>query len=647
MKFLSKVGVLAGMSIAVAQAAIGYSPVTSGATESAQKLYNFLAVNYGVKTIAGFQTGEMPSGDFKSLPDIDSFYVRTGKYPALAGFDFLFATGKNENDGWYKQYTQNAIDAAKDLWNQGGIPAFTWHWKDPSDQVDAFYATQASAGAGNEFTTYDFTQGFNDPACTANCTWNMSSTVYSQLKSDIDEIAAYFLELQNAGVAAIFRPVHEASGGWFWWGLRSGAAFQALYKLVYDEMNAQGVKNLVWVWNPEYAKDTGWNPGKEYYDIISLDIYEAYDYSTKFLSAHKELVANFGTDKILAVSENGPIPDLSVMADANARWSWWMPWYQTWNGNSLNQTVNAVWLANVESPCTITLDKMPGWNNYTISSTPVASCDVGYKLGDIDTARVVEEIFPGDTATNGWLRVHFTGGDTTSGNVVIKEGAIDLSAENQITLTVFNANKMSGIWFTIAFLGNESTNWAWAQPDGCWINAGDSTVCTIDLTTTAKDQVTLVGNAYKDFMSNISKVYIEIFGENFNGSILFDNVVAGNTVLENFDDTTEKFKVEQDKNLSVAEVIGKGKLPSAIRTRAFAPAFQMSVQGKTLSLALPRSGTANISLFNATGHLVKELARGNLSAGIQNFSLQGVSAGNYIVRVKGKGFSAAKAIRLR
>lgn len=647
MKLSSKIGILAGMSIAVAQAAIGYSPVTSDATESAQKLYNFLAVNYGVKTIAGIQTGEMPSGEFKSLPDIDSFYVHTGKYPTLTGFDFLFATGKMANQDWYKQYTQNAIDAAKDLWNLGGIPAFTWHWKDPSDQVDAFYATQASAGAGQDFTTYDFTQGFNDPACTANCTWNTSSTVYSQLKSDIDEIAAYFLDLQQAGVAAIFRPVHEASGGWFWWGLRRGAAFQALYKLIYDEMNAQGVKNLVWVWNPEYAKDTDWNPGKEYYDIISLDIYEAYDYSSKFLSAHKELVTNFGTDKILAVSENGPIPDISAMAEANARWSWWMPWYQTWNGNFLNQTVDAVWKANVESPCTITLDKMPGWNNYTISQSPVAACEVGYKLADIDTARIVEEIFPGDTATNGWLRVRFAGGNTAKGNVVIKEGAIDLSAESQITLTVFNGNKMSGIWFTIAFLGNAANNYAWAQPGGCWVNAGDSTVCTIDLATTAKDQDTLTGNDYKSFMSNISKVYIEIFGENFNGSIFFDNVVAGSTILNNFDNNAQKIKVEEGQNLSIAEIIGKGKRPSAIRTQVFAQTFQMSVHGKTLSLALPRSGMANISLFDATGHLVKELAHGNLSARIRDFSLQGIPNGNYIVRVKGTGFSAAKALRLR
>ncbi len=644
MNLFSKSLAVLGLASASIFAGVSYSPVTEGATESAQKLYNFLAVNYGVKTVAGIQTGDVNTATFKSLPDVDSFYVHTGKYPALVGLDFLFATGVKASDSWYQQYTQYIIDAAKDLWTEGGIPAFTWHWKDPSDQVDAFYV----AGSGDPHTTFDFTQGFTDPSCTANCTWDENSTTYSQLKSDIDEIAAYFLELQQDGVAAIFRPVHEASGKWFWWGTRGGAAFQALYKLIYEEMNAKGVKNLVWVWNPEYATDTDWNPGKSYYDIISLDIYEAYDYSSKFLSARTDLEKNFGSDKIFAISENGPIPDLSVMAENNSRWSWWMPWYQTWDGNFLNQTVSAVWKANMESPCTITLSEMPGWDNYTISDTPVASCEVGYELKDLDTARVIEEIYPGDTATNGWLRVTFDtpAGDTARGNVIIGDGSYDLSAENHISLTVFNSNKLSGIWFTVAFLGNASTDWAWAQPDGCWINAGDSTVCEIDLSTTAMGGTVLTGSDYTNFMSNISKVYIEISGENYAGTIFFDNVQIGSTVFENFDNTNKSFKVDQPKNLFVAEVIGMGKTSTAIFAKASNSKLQMSLQNGTLSIAIPKSGKTSIALFDATGHLVKHLSQGSLSAGIQNFSLENLSRGNYIVRVKGNGFATSKALRL-
>ena len=649
MNLLKKSLLAAGFCALTAQADVSYTPVNANATEGAQKLYNFLATNYGVKTVSGVMTGDVTSSTLKELPDVTAFYEKTGKYPALVGFDFLFATGVKASDPWYQSYTQMALEAAKDLWNQGGIPAFTWHWKDPSDQIDAFYT---KSGNDKEYTEFDFTQGFTDPSCTANCTWNTSSETYQQLVSDIDEIADMFLGLQEAGVAAIFRPLHEASGKWFWWGTKGGAAFQALYNLVYDEMvSVKGVNNLVWVWNPEYSNDIGWNPGASKYDVISLDIYEAWDYSTKYTKAYSELLTNFGSDKILAVSENGSIPDISVMKSNNIAWSWWMPWYQTWNGNFLDQTVDAVWKANLESACTINLESMPGWSNYTLSTSKVAACEAGYALGDLDTARAVEVVVPGDTATNGWLRASISTSatsDTAKGNVIIQSAsAIDLSTASTITFNVYNTNKLSGIWFTIAFLGNASTSWAWAQPDGYWINAGDSTTCTIDLSTTAKDQVVLTGTDYTSFMSNISKVYIEIFAVGFNGDVYYDAVKTNTGVtINDFDNTAEKIEVEQAQNLSV-QILGLGKGLGIEKVASVANAVKMNVQNRTLSISVPKAGKANIALFDVTGHQVKSFNQGSLSAGEHQFNLSGIPQGNYILQVKGVGFSSAKSIRIK
>ena len=649
MNLLKKSLLAAGFCALPAQADVSYTPVNANATEGAQKLYNFLATNYGVKTVSGMMTGDVSSSTLKELPDVTEFYKKTGKYPALVGFDYLFATGVKASDAWYQSYTQMALEAAKDLWNQGGIPAFTWHWKDPSDQIDAFYT---KSGNANEYTEFDFTQGFTDPSCTVNCTWNTSSETYQQLVNDIDEIADMFLGLQEAGVAAIFRPLHEASGKWFWWGSKGGAAFQALYNLVYDEMvSVKGVNNLVWVWNPEYSNDIGWNPGASKYDVISLDIYEAWDYSTKYTKAYSELLTNFGSDKILAVSENGSIPDLSVMKANNIAWSWWMPWYQTWDGKFLDQTVDAVWKANLESACTISLENMPGWNSYTPSTSKVAACEAGYALGDLDTARAVEVVVPGDTATNGWLRASISTSatsDTAKGNVIIQSGsAIDLSTASTITFNVYNTNQLSGIWFTIAFLGNASTSWAWAQPDGCWINAGDSTTCTIDLSTTAKDQVVLTGTDYTNFMSHISKVYIEIFAVGFNGDVYYDAVKTNTGVtINDFDNTAEKIEVEQAQNLS-AQIIGLGKGLAIEKVASVANAVKMNVQNRTLSISVPKSGKANIALFDVTGHQVKSFNQGSLSAGEHQFNLSGIPQGNYILQVKGVGFSSAKSLRIQ
>lgn len=640
---ITKFAWMFGLAAAVsASAAVSATPVTEGATEGAQKLYNFLAMNYGVKTVSGVMTGDVSSATVKELPDVISFQEHTGKLPALVGFDFLFATGVKASDSWYQSYTQMALDAAKDLWSQGGIPAFTWHWKDPSDQIDAFYT---KSGNDKEYTEFDFTKGFADPACTANCTWNKESETYKQLVSDIDEIADMFLGLQEAGVAAIFRPLHEASGKWFWWGTKGGAAFQALYNLVYDEMvGVKGVKNLVWVWNPEYTSDKDWNPGTAKYDVISLDIYEAWDYTTKYTKAYTELTTNYGTDKILAVSENGSIPDMSAMKAGNTVWSWWMPWYQTWDGKFLDQTVEAVWKANMESPCTIDLESMPGWDKYTISTTPVAACEAGYKLGDLDTARVIEEVLPGDMATNGWLQVKLAaGGDTAKGNIVILDKNIpDLSTAKTLTMKVYNTNSMSGIWFTVAFLTG-APDWAWAQPDGCWVNAGDSTLCEIDLTTTAKDQVVLEGADYTAFMGNISKVYLEVFAAGFNGTVYYDDVTVDGSILINNFDKKQTIKVEEGSNLT-ATVIPPGI--DAVKTVA-ASAAKFGIQGNTISLSTAKAGMVSVDVFGLNGKRVATLYKGNLAAGSYAFSLENMPKGSYIVRVKGAGIAATKPVLVK
>ena len=446
-------------------------------------------------------------------------------------------------------------------------------------------------------------------------------------------------------MAAIFRPLHEASGKWFWWGTKGGAAFQALYNLVYDEMvGVKGVKNLVWVWNPEYTSDKDWNPGATKYDVISLDIYEAWDYTTKYTKAHAELTTNYGTDKILAVSENGSIPDMSAMKAGNTVWSWWMPWYQTWDGKFLDQTVEAVWKANMESPCTIDLESMPGWDKYTISTTPVAACEAGYKLGDLDTARVIEEVLPGDMATNGWLQVKLAaGGDTAKGNIVILDKNIpDLSTAKTLTMKVYNTNSMSGIWFTVAFLTG-APDWAWAQPDGCWVNAGDSTLCEIDLTTTAKDQVVLEGADYTAFMGNISKVYLEVFAAGFNGTVYYDDVTVDGSILINNFDKKQTIKVEQGSNLT-ATVIPPGT--DAVKTVA-ASAAKFGIQGNTISLSTAKSGMVSVDVFGLNGKRVATLYKGNLAAGSYAFSLENMPKGSYIVRVKGAGIAATKPVLVK
>ncbi|MBR6318438.1 MAG: hypothetical protein IKR75_08465, partial [Fibrobacter sp.] len=159
---------------------ISAAPVTPNASESARKVYSFLRENFGKKTISGMMISDQNFnynyGDMKIIPpggctpadsckytdeqvswkgqtDIAEFYKRSGHYPAIGGFDMLFAAGGHHEEGWFRGYTENNLLMTEDLWNMGGIPTYTWHWKVGEDTV--FYTKD----------TYPM-NGFNASGCT-------------------------------------------------------------------------------------------------------------------------------------------------------------------------------------------------------------------------------------------------------------------------------------------------------------------------------------------------------------------------------------------------------------------------------------------------------------------------------------------------
>lgn len=349
--------------------AIPQTPVDPQAADCARKLYAFLCENFGKKTISGIMTGDMATanGDVTQHADVKAVREASGKNPALIGFDFMNTTGMGAQTDWFRSYGDAVMSLARDTWRRGGIPAFTWHWRDPSLKTGEFYYdAKGKNEKGETRTTLKISEAMN-----ADGSWNTSSAVYQNMVKDIDAIADRFLQLQTEGIACIFRPLHEASGGWFWWGADGAANFVKLYHLLFDEMvTVKGVHNVIWVWNAG-ENDADWNPGEAYYDVVSADIYNAdFDYSSNYVMFDK-LKTLTGGRKIIALSENGPIPDIDKEADEDALWSWWMPWYQTWGGKFVDKTSREEWTKCMGDSRVITLDDLSaGWGAYTAVTAP-------------------------------------------------------------------------------------------------------------------------------------------------------------------------------------------------------------------------------------------------------------------------------------
>ncbi|MBR2075353.1 MAG: beta-mannosidase [Clostridia bacterium] len=278
--------------------------VNPNATDNAKRLMKWMTDVYGKKIITGQYSDNGMYGD-----EMNAIYASTGEYPAILGLDLIDYSPSRVARGTRGK----SVDKAIEYWNEGGIISFAWHWNAPEEYLSgtwysAFYT---------DHTNIDLKKIVNgeDPEG------------YALLIRDIDAIAVQLKRLKEAGVPILWRPLHEASGGWFWWGAKGADAYISLYRLLYDRLtNVHGLNNLIWVWNGQSAD---WYPGDEYVDMIGWDIYageHAYaSQSAVFLEASRV------TDKkmMIILSENGTVPDIDFIFRDGTIWGS----YATWSGD--------------------------------------------------------------------------------------------------------------------------------------------------------------------------------------------------------------------------------------------------------------------------------------------------------------------------
>lgn len=75
----------------------------------------------------------------------------------------------------------------------------------------------------------------------------------SILLSDMDAVAKELQTLRDAKVPILWRPLHEASGGWFWWGDCSPDSYCKLYHLMYEKFTKEyELDNLIFAFRGNY-----------------------------------------------------------------------------------------------------------------------------------------------------------------------------------------------------------------------------------------------------------------------------------------------------------------------------------------------------------------------------------------------------------
>jgi mannan endo-1,4-beta-mannosidase len=271
--------------------------VTPNANPQAVRLYNYLTKIQAQKKV--FLSGAYNLDE--------TVYVKSiiGKSPAIRGIDFM-----RHGSAFIKfegAPTNNVNTFINSIRADGSILTASWHWATSADlsiqkDKDIFYYKQFNNKA------FDFRK------------------FYPKLKADIAIIANQLRALRNAGIPVLWRPLHEADGGWFWWGAYGPEAFKQLWKFMYDELViTHKLNNLIWVWSPSHYYNHGknaWYPGRSMVDVIAID----YPSTAQYIDCKS-------TDptKIIAIGEQSAKDAYNhIKFFKQAPWTYIVSWSDSW-----------------------------------------------------------------------------------------------------------------------------------------------------------------------------------------------------------------------------------------------------------------------------------------------------------------------------
>jgi len=203
-----------------------------------------------------------------------------GDYPAVYGFDFV--------RGFVFQ--RHAIRAHE----RGAIITF-------SDHMDNFKTRGGAWDAQNNSVSGILETG---------------SAPQSRLIQHLNQVANFFNGLRDKDgelIPVIYRPFHENTGDWFWWGSPycTPEEYVALWQFTIDYLrNTRNIHHVLYAYSPsDPAFRGGYEaryPGDDYVDIIGFDSYAVLAYEM-FLIPNAQLVVEFATqhNKVAALTEFG------------------------------------------------------------------------------------------------------------------------------------------------------------------------------------------------------------------------------------------------------------------------------------------------------------------------------------------------------
>lgn len=182
-----------------------------------------------------------------------------GDYPAVMSWDLgAIELGKDANlDNVPFDRMRKEVQAQH---ARGGINTFSWHLFNPVNGHDSWDISDTTV----------VHQMVTDPE------------IMKRYDEQLDYVAAFFNSLTDKSgkkIPVIFRPWHEHTGSWFFWGadLCTPEDYKALWHHMRERMDQAGVDNVLWAYSPDRIRTAEQfyerYPGDDYVDIVGVDVY--------------------------------------------------------------------------------------------------------------------------------------------------------------------------------------------------------------------------------------------------------------------------------------------------------------------------------------------------------------------------------------
>jgi mannan endo-1,4-beta-mannosidase len=242
--------------------------VDKNATPETKSLFSYLDSSRGTSVMFGHQHDIDNGITFQGAADGTKSDVKAavGDYPALFGFDTLILEGKEAPGKAGNTIDQNIAAFRADLQQAhrlGGVSTISAHMQNFETGNDFHDATGRTVG--------HILPG-GDKNAVFNAYLDNIATLAKTTKDDVGTL-----------IPLIFRPFHENTGSWFWWGAAHATAgeFKELFRYTVEYLrDTKGVTNLLFAFSPngsfggDSARYLGTYPGDNWVDIMGYDSYE-------------------------------------------------------------------------------------------------------------------------------------------------------------------------------------------------------------------------------------------------------------------------------------------------------------------------------------------------------------------------------------